>query len=140
MKNHNVYEFNGNFEKAVKNGDVKQIILFSNINLPLLKFFNSLGEAKEISPNEEFPYKQILIKSRSPFRIGEIQTRLIYLDNIFDKVIDKEKLTEAIKFICKKFKGSINVLPIMSSLNLVRKDIIECLEANVFNTKVLILN
>lgn len=140
MKNHNVYDFTGNIEMAIKNGDIRQIILFPDVYLPINKFIASLGKGKLIEPSEDFPYKQVLIKSRSPFRIGEIQTRLIYLDNIFDKSINKERLVEAIKIICKKFKGSINALPIMSSLNIARKDIIECLEANVFNTKVVILN
>ena len=140
MKNLNVYEFTGDFEKAIKNGDIRQIILFSNLYLPINKFIASLGEGKIIEPSEEFPYRQILIKSRSPFRIGEIQTRLIYLDDIYDKTIDKEKLANAIKDICKKFKGSINALPIMSSLNFERNVILKCLEENVYNTKVVILN
>lgn len=140
MKNHNVYDFSGNFETAIKNGDIRQIILFSNVHLPINKFLAALGEGKIIEPSEEFPHRQILIKSRSPFRIGEIQTRLIYLDDIYDKTINKEKLIEAIKNISKKFKDSINLFPIMGPLNYERNTIVKSLEENVHNTKIVILN
>lgn len=140
MKNHNVYDFSGNFETAIKNGDIRQVILFSNVYLPINKFFTTLGEGKIIEPSEEFPYRQILIKSRSPFRIGEIQIRLVYLDDIYDKTIDKEKLVKAIKNISKKFKSSINLFPIMGPLNYERNTIVKCLEENVHNTKIVILN
>lgn len=140
MKNHNVYDFTANAETAIKNGDIRQIILFSNIYLPINKFLNSFENKKEIDATDEFPYKQILIKSRNPFRIGEIHTRIIYLENIFNIDFNKNAFTTAIKDICKKFKGSINALPINGPLLSVRKDILDILEANVFNTKVVILN
>lgn len=140
MKNHNVYEFTGNIESAIKNGDIRQIILFSGINLSTFKFLNSFENKKEVEPTNDFPYKQILIKHRSPFRIGEIQTRLIYLDNIFSSKIDKKALESAIKDISKKFKNSMILFPIQGSLTPFRNDILNCLNDNTFNTKIIILN
>lgn len=140
MKNHNVYNFNGDIEKAIKNGDLSQIILFDNIKLPICKFLNSFINLKNIEKTIDFPYNQSLLKFRSPFRIGERNIRLIYLNAISEGKIDKQQLSKDIKNICKKFKNSISLLPIQGALIQYENDILECLETNTVNTKIVILN
>jgi hypothetical protein len=141
MKNHNVYEFTGNIESSIKNGDIRQIFLFPGISNSLLKLINSFENKKEIEASEDFPYQQTLIKFRSPFRIGEQQLRVINPNNIFSRdFFDKKEFRVFIQKACKRFKNSINVMPINGNLSQFRKDIIGILEENVRDTKVVILN
>ena len=141
MKNHNVYEFTGNIESSIKNGDIRQIFLFPGISNSLLKLINNFENKKEIEASEDFPYQQTLIKFRSPFRIGEQQLRVINPNNIISRdFLDKEEFRVFIQKACKRFKNSINAMPINGNLSQFRKDIIDILEENVRDTKVVILN
>ena len=141
MKNHNVYEFAGNIESSIKNGDIRQIFLFPGISNSLLKLINNFENKKEIEATEDFPYQQTLIKFRSPFRIGEQQLRIIHTNNIISRdFFDREEFRVFIQKACRRFKNSINVMPINGNLSQFRKDIIDILEENVRDTKVVILN
>lgn len=141
MRNHNVYDFKGNIEDSIKNGDIRQIFLFPGITNSLIRLLDSFENKKEIEPSESFPYKQTLIKFRSPFRIGEQQLRLIHPEDIISRdSFDKEAFISFIQCSCKRFKNSINIMPISGILNQYRKDIIDILESFVRDTKVVILN
>lgn len=141
MKNHNVYEFTGDLEKAIKNGDIKQILIFPGVSTQFLKFLNSFPNFKEIEPNETFPYLRKIIKHRSPFRIGEMQIQIIYIEDIITKNnINLSSFKEFIKWFCSKFKNNISGLHISGNLLQFRKEIVDTLNEVVRDTKILILN
>ena len=141
MKNHNVYEVSGDIETKIKNGDIRQIIIFQGIPNPLSKILSLFPEKKEIEQTDVFPYTQQLIKFRSPFRIGEQQLRLIEVEDIISKTAFNEKnFITLIQNICKKFKNSITLLPLSGPLNQYNKDINKLLEENVHDTKIVVLN
>ena len=141
MKNHNVYEVSGDIETKIKNGDIRQIIIFQGIPNPLSKILSLFPERKEIGQTDTFPYTQQLIKFRSPFRIGEQQLRLIEVEDIISKTAFNEKnFITLIQNICKKFKNSITLLPLSGPLNQYNKDINKLLEENVHDTKIVVLN
>lgn len=113
MKNLNVYEFNGDIEKGLKNGEINQLIFISGINYKLQKTLKSFGEIKTIEADENFPFKQSLISFRTPFRIGPQQIRIIYLEDIIiDNKINFKKLKEALLLISRKYKYSVVGFPI----------------------------
>lgn len=141
MKNHNIYKFTGNITSAIKNADISQFIIFPSISCPLNRIFDSFSDKKEIEPSDDFNYKQTLIKFYSSFRIGIQKIHLIKPENIITtNYFNKKEFTILIKSICKKFKNSINAIYIPNQLIQYRKDIIDILENNVRNTKIIILN
>ena len=81
-KNHNVYEFSGNLESAIKNGEFRYIITFPGITNPVTKLLNTFDDKKEFI---EDSFKRTLIKTRSPFRIGTIQINILEVDNVYSK-------------------------------------------------------
>ena len=81
MQNHNVSEFSGDIEAAIKNGNFDSIILFPEIISDLTKFLDTFDDKKEITEN------QTLIKTRSPFRIGLIRITLLYFKDVLTKKV-----------------------------------------------------
>lgn len=141
MKNHNVYEFSGDIEKSIKDGDIRNIILFENSISPVNKILNSFADKKSIEANDKFPFDYNLIKTRSPWRIGTIQIKEIRLKDIIAKneFFDSEKFLNDIKIIIKSFKNTINGIVIPSHC-IFKKDIVQILNDNVRDTKVVIIN
>lgn len=141
MKNHNVYEFSGDIEKSIKDGDIRNIILFENSISPVNKILNSFDDKKSIEANDKFPFDYNLIKTRSPWRIGTIQIKEIRLKDIIIKneFFDSEKFLNDIKIIIKSFKNTINGIVIPSHC-IFKKDIVQILNDNVRDTKVVIIN
>ena len=141
MKNHNVYEFSGDIEKSIKDGDIRNIILFENSISPVNKILNSFTDKKVIEANDKFPFDYNLIKTRSPWRIGTIQIKEIRLKDIIAKneFFDSEKFLNDIKIIIKSFKNTINGIVIPSHC-IFKKDIVQILNDNVRDTKVVIIN
>lgn len=137
-KNHNVYEFSGNLESAIKNGEFRYIITFPGITNSVTKLLNTFDDKKEFI---EDSFKRTLIKTRSPFRIGTIQINVLEVDNIYSKEgINTTELTKLIQTLCKNYKSNIIAFPIMNNLVPFRNKIIEVLNDNVRDTKVVILN
>lgn len=138
----NVYVFDGNLEKAIKNGDFQNIILISEINNPINKILTTFSDIKEIEKTNDFNYRQSLIKFRSPFRIGTLQIRTIVLDNIIDKNVrnsfNLNKLEHDIKNISKKYKNNIILLPLSGQLINSKDEILENLQKTIKDTKVII--
>ena len=141
MKNHNVYEFSGDIEKSIKDGDIRNIILFENSISPVNKILNSFADKKSVEANDKFPFDYNLIKTRSPWRIGTIQIKEIRLKDIIIKneFFDSEKFLNDIKIIIKSFKNTINGIVIPSHC-IFKKDIVQILNDNVRDTKVVIIN
>ena len=141
MKNHNVYEFTGDIEKSIKDGDIRNIILFENSVSPVNKILNSFADKKSVEANDKFPLDYNLIKTRSPWRIGTIQIKEIKLKDIIIKneFFDSEKFLNDIKIIIKSFKNTINGIVIPSHC-IFKKDIVQILNDNVRDTKVVIIN
>lgn len=141
MKNHNVYEFTGDIEKSIKDGDIRNIILFENSISPVNKILNSFADKKSVEANDKFPFDYNLIKTRSPWRIGTIQIKEIKLKDIIIKneFFDSEKFLNDIKIIIKSFKNTINGIVIPSHC-IFKKDIVQILNDNVRDTKVVIIN
>lgn len=141
MKNHNVYEFSGDIEKSIKDGDIRNIIVFENSISPVNKILNSFADKKSIEANDKFPFDYNLIKTRSPWRIGTIQIKEIRLKDIIAKneFFDSEKFLNDIKIIIKSFKNTINGIVIPSHC-IFKKDIVQILNDNVRDTKVVIIN
>lgn len=137
-KNHNVYDFSGNLENAIKNGEFRYIITFPGISNFVTKILDTFDNKKEFI---EDSFKRTLIKTRSPFRIGTLQINILEVDNVYSKEgIDTKELTKLIQTICKKYKNNIIAFPIMNNLVPFRSKILEILNANVRDTKVVILN
>lgn len=137
-KNHNVYEFSGNLESAIKNGEFRYIITFPGITNPVTKLLNTFDDKKEFI---EDSFKRTLIKTRSPFRIGTIQINILEVDNVYSKEgINTNELTKLIQTLCKNYKNNIIAFPIMNNLVPFRNKILEILNDNVRDTKVVILN
>ena len=138
----NVYVFDGNLEKAIKNGNFQNIILISEINNPINKILTTFSDIKEIEKSNDFNYRQSLIKFRSPFRIGTLQIRTIALDNIIDKNVrnsfNLNKLEHDIKNISKKYKNNIILLPLSGQLINSKDEILENLQKTIKDTKVII--
>ena len=126
----------------LKIGEYNTIILFDDTFNPLQKIIDSFPEKIEKENNEN--YKNILIKNKSPFRIGIIRINIFYFKNVLTKKsnlnFDKEKFTTIIKDLCKEHKQSMILLPMSFTTNSFRKEIYEILETNVHDTKVTILN
>lgn len=137
FKNLNLSEFKGNIENAISNGDIRYIICFDGVNYPSLKFLNDFNDKKEI---EETEYTRILIKSRSPFRIGEIQTNILKIKDVYNKdIIDFSNLRAILKNITKKYKNNILGFFIPSQLLQYKNDFIDILTEVVRDTKVVII-
>lgn len=137
-KNHNVYDFSGNLENAIKNGEFRYIITFPGISNFVTKILNTFDNKKEFI---EDSFKRTLIKTRSPFRIGTLQINILEVDNVYSKEgIDTKELTKLIQTICKKYKNNIIAFPIMNNLVPFRSKILEILNANVRDTKIVVLN
>ena len=137
-KNHNVYEFSGNLESSIKNGEFRYIVTFPGISNSVTKLLNTFEDRKEFNENS---FKRTLIKTRSPFRIGTLQINVLEVDNIYSKEgINITELTKFIQFLCKNYKNNIIAFPIMNNLVPFRNKIIEVLNDNVRDTKVVILN
>lgn len=141
MKNHNVYEFSGDIEKSIKDGDIRNIIVFENSISSVNKILNSFADKKAIEASDKFPFDYNLIKTRSPWRIGIIQIKEIRLKDIIAKneFFDSEKFLNDIKIIIKSFKNTINGIVIPSHC-IFKKDIVQILNDNVRDTKVVIIN
>lgn len=126
----------------LKIGEYNTIILFDDTFNPLQKIIDSFPEKIEKENNEN--YKNILIKNKSPFRIGIIRINIFYFKNVLTKKnnlnFNKEKFTILIKEFCKEHKQSMILLPMSSILNNFKKEIYEVLETTVYDTKVTILN
>ena len=142
MRNHNVYEVNDDVEKKIKNGDYRGIIKFPSVNIAIDKMV--FDDTSEIPASEEYPFDEMLIKLRSPFRIGVQKISLIKLnENIFQRNnkswnFNKSEFEKAINLITKKHKNCMIALPICGALCEYRSDIIKILEDNVRDTKVVI--
>lgn len=140
MKNLNVYEFKGNIEKALKNGEINQLIFLSEINYKLQKTLKTLGEIKTINANDDFPFYQELISYRSPFRIGPQQIRSIYLDNIIKNgEIDLEKLKNNLKDISRKYKYTVIGFPIEGILTQFSAEVRELIYEYINSGKIAII-
>jgi hypothetical protein len=140
MKNLNVYEFNGNLEKAIKNGEINQLIFISGNNYGIQKFLKSLGDSKEILPTENFPFLQNLITYRTPFRIGPQQIRVIYIDDIIDKNnINIEQLKKSLENITRKYKYSVIGFPISGSASQFSEEIKNCIYSSTCYGKIAII-
>lgn len=137
FKNLNLSEYKGNIENAISTGDIRYIICFDGINYPSLKFLNNFNDKKEI---EETEYTRVLIKSRSPFRIGEIQTNILKIKDIFTKdTVNLSALKNIFKNITKKYKNNILGFFIPSQLLHYKNDFIDILTEVVRDTKVVII-
>jgi hypothetical protein len=138
MRNHNVSEFSGNIKESIKNGDFNSVILFPEVTNDLTKFLLSFEDKKEISDSE------ILIKTRSPFRIGVIRINLLYFKDVLTKKIgfsfNEKRFEELVQELCKTHKNKIILFPFSSQLNQFRKVIEDILEKNVRDTKIVVLN
>lgn len=141
MKNSNVCEFRGDIEKALKNGEINQLIVFKNsINYNLQKFLNSLGNIKEIEASDDFPYTQTQISFRSPFRIGTQKIKLIHIDNIINNdKIDSEKFKEILDDITKHYQYSVVGIPICGTLLQFSQELRTCIKSFVKRGKVAII-
>ena len=140
MKNYNVSYFNGNIESKIKNGDFKNILVFSGLPSSFIKIFETFI-GKELEPSEDFPYKQTLYKFRSHFRIGEQQFRLVHLDDIITREsLDETKLIKLIQTFCNKRKGTLNVFPILGPATQYTKKIENILNEHVRDTKFIIIS
>jgi hypothetical protein len=142
MTNVNVYEFTGNIESAIKNGDFRYIILFEGITSPINKIVNSFQNIKKVEENNFFNRK--LIETRSPFRIGRIHINLLETNNIFIKEgvntsINFEFLRDLITYICKTYKNNIIAFPIFGAMNQYKNEIINLLKETVRGTKVQVI-
>lgn len=142
MTNVNVYEFTGNIESAIKNGDFRYIILFEGITNPINKIVNSFQNIKKVENNDFFTRK--LIETRSPFRIGRIHINLLETNNIFIKEginssINFELLKDLITYICKTYKNNIIAFPIFGAMNQYKNEIINLLKETVRGTKVQVI-
>lgn len=137
MKNHNVYDFSGDLETSLKNGEFKYIIHFPGTCNGVLKILEKFNDRKEI---EEDGYKRTLIKFRSPFRIGIQRINILQFENLYNKdnrTLDENKLVEIIKLICKKYQNNLVLFPIQSYLLQFKDQIDDLLNKNVRNTKIL---
>lgn len=142
MINNNVYEFTGNIENAIKNGEFRYIILFEGINSPINKIVNSFQNIKKVEENNFFTRN--LIETRSPFRIGRIHINLLETNNIFVKdgsnsSINFKALKDLINYICKTYKNNIIAFPIFGLMNQYKNDIIGILKETVRGTKVQVI-
>ena len=142
MINNNVYEFTGNIENAIKNGEFRYIILFEGINSPINKIVNSFQNIKKVEENNFFTRN--LIETRSPFRIGRIHINLLETNNIFVKdgsnsSINFKALKDLINYICKTYKNNIIAFPIFGIMNQYKNDIIDILKETVRGTKVQVI-
>lgn len=142
MINNNVYEFTGNIENAIKNGEFRYIILFEGINSPINKIVNSFQNIKKVEENNFFTRN--LIETRSPFRIGRIHINLLETNNIFVKdgsnsSINFKALKDLINYICKTYKNNIIAFPIFGLMNQYKNDIIDILKETVRGTKVQVI-
>lgn len=142
MINNNVYEFTGNIENAIKNGEFRYIILFEGINSPINKIVNSFQNIKKAEENNFFTRN--LIETRSPFRIGRIHINLLETNNIFVKdgsnsSINFKALKDLINYICKTYKNNIIAFPIFGIMNQYKNDIIDILKETVRGTKVQVI-
>lgn len=137
FKNPNLSEFKGDIKNAISNGDIRYIICFDGVNYMSLKFLDNFNNKKEI---EEAEYTKILIKSRSPFRIGEIQTNILKIKDVYNKdIIDFSNLRAILKNITKKYKNNILGFFIPSQLLQYKNDFIDILTEVVRDTKVVII-
>ncbi len=137
FKNPNLSEFKGDIENAISNGDIRYIICFDGINYPSLKFLNNFNNKKEI---EETEYTRTLIKSRSPFRIGEIQTNILKIKDVYNKdIINFSNLRTILKNITKKYKNNILGFIISPQLLQYKDDFIDILNEVVKTTKVIVI-
>lgn len=141
MKNDNVYIISRDVEKKIKNGFFRAFITFSG-NYNILDKI-SFNETYLKESTEDYPFEELVIKTKSPFRIGTIIINKIILNNVLkkNKVIDfDEKIfEESVKIICKKFKNTIIGLPLENNLIQFKDKIIKILNENVHNTKVVII-
>lgn len=141
MKNINVYEELGDVEKKIKNGYYRAFITFPGC-LTIIDKINF--EDKKIKEStEEYPFEELIIKTRSPFRIGIIYINKINVNGVLkkDKVweFNAQEFIKAIKIICKKYKNTIIALPICGVLTQFKPEILKILNENVRDTKVIII-
>ena len=62
-KNHNVYDFSGNLENAIKNGEFRYIITFPGVSNSVTKILNTFDDKKEFI--EDY-YDKGLLKIKAP--------------------------------------------------------------------------
>lgn len=129
-------------KQVLKIGEYNTIILFDDIFNPIQKIIDSFPEKIEKNNNEN--YKNILIKNKSPFRIGTIRINIIYIKNVLTKNnslnFNRENFKLLMKDFCKDHKQSMILLPLSTVVNTFRKEIFDILEEVVHDTKVTILN
>lgn len=141
MNNHNVYSENRNIEKNIKNGRYRALITFPECSTIIDKL--SFENTKIKEGNEEYPYNELIINTKSPFRIGIIIINKINITGVLKRnrvwSFDTQEFTKALKIVCKKYKGTIIGLPIEGPLQQFRGEILKILNENVRDTKVVLI-